>query len=91
MDPAVDTAIRAVRDLHICRVVVSGGVSANSRLRQRMIEAGGQNGFQAFFPSLKLCTDNAAMIAFAGAWRLAVGQRSGLDLNASAVLPLENS
>ena len=91
VDTVVDTTIRAAHDLNIRRVVVSGGVSANSRLRQYMTEAGEQNDFRAFFPPLKLCTDNAAMIAFAGAWRLAAGQRSGLDLNASAVLPLENA
>ncbi len=91
VDPVVDTTCRAARDLNIRRVVLSGGVSANSRLRQRMTAAGEQTGFQAFFPSLPLCTDNAAMIAFAGAWRLAAGQRSGLDLNASAVLPLEHA
>jgi N6-L-threonylcarbamoyladenine synthase len=91
VDTVVDTTLRAARDLSLSRVVVSGGVSANSRLRQRMTAAGEQNDFRAFFPSLKLCTDNAAMIAFAGAWRLATGQRSGLELNASAVLPLEDS
>ena len=56
-----------------------------------MAEVGHRHTLQVFLPGLKLCTDNAAMIAFAGAWRLAVGQRSGLDLNASAVLRLEHS
>jgi N6-L-threonylcarbamoyladenine synthase len=53
-----------------------------------MLEEGEQRGLQVFVPSPKLCTDNAAMIAFASAWRLAQGQRASLELNASAVLPL---
>ncbi|MGH7960965.1 MAG: tRNA (adenosine(37)-N6)-threonylcarbamoyltransferase complex transferase subunit TsaD, partial [Candidatus Binatia bacterium] len=69
----------------------SGGVSANSRLRRRMTAEGEQCGLRVFVPSLKLCTDNAAMIAFAGAWRLADGQRASLQLNASATLPLEET
>ena len=88
VDMLVEPTLRAARELGLERVVVSGGVSANSRLRQRMIAEGEQCGLRVFVPSLKLCTDNAAMIAFAGTWRLACGQRASLALNASAVLPL---
>ncbi len=84
----VEPTLRAARDLGLERVVVSGGVSANSRLRKRMTAAGEQCGLRVFVPSLKLCTDNAVMIAFAGAWRLARGQRASLQLNASATLRL---
>ena len=88
VDMLVDTTLRAARELGLERIVISGGVSANSRLRHRLTEEGGQCGMQVFLPSLKLCTDNAAMIAFAGAWRLASGQRASLELNASATLRL---
>lgn len=91
IDMLVEPTLRAAHDLGLGRMVISGGVSANSRLRKRMIEEGEQQGLQVFVPSLKLCTDNAAMIAFAGAWRLACGQRASLQLNASATLPLEES
>jgi len=88
VDMLVDTTLRAARELGLERLVISGGVSANSRLRHRMTEEGRQCGISVFLPSLQLCTDNAAMIAFAGAWRLANGQRASLQLNASAILPL---
>jgi N6-L-threonylcarbamoyladenine synthase len=88
VDMLVEPTLQAARELGVERLVVSGGVSANSHLRRRMAAEGGAQGLQVFIPSLKLCTDNAAMIAFAGAWRLARGQRASLELNASAVLPL---
>jgi N6-L-threonylcarbamoyladenine synthase len=88
VDMLVEPTLRAACELGLERIVVSGGVSANSRLRYRMREEGTLRGLRIFVPSPKLCTDNAAMVAFAGAWRLAQGQRCSFELNASAVLPL---
>lgn len=88
VDMLVEPTIRAALERGLPRIVVSGGVSANSRLRQRMQEEGWRRGLHVFVASPKFCTDNAAMIALAGAWRLASGTRSSLELNASATLRL---
>ena len=58
-------------------IVVSGGVGANRRLRARLQEMAAARGGRACFPRPALCTDNGAMIAFAGALRLAAGQHDG--------------
>jgi N6-L-threonylcarbamoyladenine synthase len=56
------------------RLVIAGGVGANRRLREKLAEAGAEDGFHVYFPRLAFCTDNGAMIALAGAIRLASGQ-----------------
>jgi N6-L-threonylcarbamoyladenine synthase len=56
-------------------LVVAGGVGANRRLRTQLAEAGAREGFRTYFPRPEFCTDNGAMIALAGALRLAAGQQ----------------
>ncbi|UPG96768.1 tRNA (adenosine(37)-N6)-threonylcarbamoyltransferase complex transferase subunit TsaD [Luteibacter aegosomatissinici] len=74
----VDTlAIKCRRALEATgakRLVIAGGVGANKRLREQLAEAGAKDGFRVYFPRLQFCTDNGAMIALAGAIRLAAGQ-----------------
>lgn len=64
---------RALRQTGIGTLVVAGGVGANQRLRARLAQAAQTDGFQLAFPRPEFCTDNGAMIAFAGALRLAAG------------------
>lgn len=78
----------AARRFGAASVGVSGGVSANSRLRQEIKARGEAGDIPTFVPSLQLSTDNAAMIAAAGLRRLRAGFTSTLDLNADAALPL---
>jgi N6-L-threonylcarbamoyladenine synthase len=80
--------IAAARELDVSTIVLTGGVAANSRLRERLAQAAAEEGRQLFAPSLKYCTDNAAMIAMAGGWRLLRGGRDSLDIDAEANLPL---
>jgi len=66
---------RAIRETGARALVVSGGVGANRRLRERLTEEGERSGFRTHYPRLEFCTDNAAMIAYAGAIRLRAGER----------------
>jgi N6-L-threonylcarbamoyladenine synthase len=70
------------------RLVVAGGVAANRYLRTRLEELCQERGAQLIVPPPKLCTDNGAMIAWAGAERLALGLSDPLDLAARARWPL---
>jgi N6-L-threonylcarbamoyladenine synthase len=88
VDMLVAPTLDAAEALGVSRIVVSGGVSANSRLRDRIREEGEVRGFETFVPSPKFCTDNAAMIAYAGARRLERQERDPLTLNAFASLAL---
>jgi N6-L-threonylcarbamoyladenine synthase len=81
IDILVDRTVKAARHTGLERVVAGGGVAANSYLRRRL---GGLAQLEVIFPSLRLCTDNAAMVAGLGYQLLSRGRRSGLDLNASA-------
>jgi N6-L-threonylcarbamoyladenine synthase len=79
----VTKTIRAAHKQGVERVVLSGGVAANRGLRATMAEACRRAGLDLFIPPFASCTDNAAMIAYAGALRIAAGERDDLGLGPS--------
>jgi len=81
-------ALLAARRVGLRRLVVAGGVACNAALRARLLAGGVEAGIAVAWPSPALCTDNAAMIAAAGAARYARGEHADLSLKASASLPL---
>ncbi|MBU0622855.1 MAG: tRNA (adenosine(37)-N6)-threonylcarbamoyltransferase complex transferase subunit TsaD [Gammaproteobacteria bacterium] len=70
VDVLVHKAVAALKQTGLEQLVVAGGVGANRLLRTRLSELVGKRGGKVFYPDLEFCTDNGAMIAFAGAMRL---------------------
>jgi len=81
-------SLRALESTGLDALVVSGGVSANRMLRERMSAAATAHGARVYYPRLEFCTDNAAMVAVAGLARLEAGEHEGLGIQARARWPL---
>ncbi|GIV00060.1 MAG: tRNA N6-adenosine threonylcarbamoyltransferase [Actinomycetota bacterium] len=88
VDVQVAKTIQAALEKGVRTILLGGGVVANTRLRERISAEGEAAGLRVLYPSLELCTDNAAMIACAGASRLARGERTGFDVEADPGLEL---
>jgi N6-L-threonylcarbamoyladenine synthase len=79
VDSLVTKTVRAARAERVKSVVLAGGVAANRELRQTAARACAEVGLALHVPPMASCTDNAAMIAYAGALRLARGERDDLS------------
>ncbi len=92
-DAVVDTlAIKCARALEqeqVCALVVAGGVGANRRLRARLIETAAEHGARVHYPRPEFCTDNGAMIAYAGYVRLVAGTGDDLRFGARPRWPMD--
>lgn len=80
---------RALQQTDLKTLVIAGGVSANTRLRQRLEQALEKIGARVFYARHEFCTDNGAMIAYAGCQRLLAGQQDGLSVVARPRWPLD--
>ncbi len=93
-DAVIDTMVikcrRALQDTGLATLVIAGGVGANIRLRERLGELLRSQGGRACYPRPEFCTDNGAMIAYAGWCRLAAGESEGLGIRATPRWSLED-
>lgn len=83
-------ALRCAQDQGLSAIVLGGGVAANSSLREVLTLTAADQDIQVYVPSLKFCTDNAAMVACAASEHFEWGHRSSLDLGVYSRLPLEH-
>lgn len=81
---------RALKQTGLRTLVVAGGVGANQSLRRELTQLGQRRGVRVVYPRPEFCTDNAAMIAYAGYRRLAGGEHDDLKIRATARWPLDN-
>lgn len=84
-----DTVLMAAEDFYFNKIVLAGGVSANSRLRESMNTLCKERGYELYMPELKLCGDNAAMVGAQAYYEYLNGNIATLDLNATATKNIE--
>ena len=88
IDTLTKKAIKALKQTGLKRLVIAGGVSANQLLRQRLEVALKKINAQVYYAEPALCSDNGAMIAFAGWQRLKAGQRDDLSVSTTPRWPM---
>ncbi len=88
-DCLVNNTVKAAENYGFNKIVMAGGVSANSRLRKRMTEACAEKGWELYMPHLSLCGDNAAMVGAQAYYEFRKGNIASSDLNAFATMPID--
>ena len=88
-DMLITNTLNAAKELGYKNIVLAGGVSANSELRARLKAECEKSGYTLFYPPLKYCTDNAAMVGAQAIYEYKSGNVSDLSLNAIATLPID--
>lgn len=91
MDVVTEKAVQAAVEMGHGKLVLAGGVASNSALRAILKEKCEKEQIELYVPSPILCTDNGAMIGCAGYYKYKEGQRSGLDMDAHANMPLSKA
>ncbi len=89
VDNLTDNFIRAAGNLGYKKLVLAGGVSANSLLRKRMTEECEKRGWKCYYPPLSLCGDNGAMVGAQAYYEYLAGHTAGMGLNAAATMSIE--
>lgn len=89
VDVLADKTIKAAQNFKVNQILLSGGVACNTLLRSQMRREAERFGIELFFPSEKLCTDNAAMVGCAAYYKLKAGKTADLTQDAYASLSLE--
>ena len=88
-DMLIANTLKAAETLSYKKIAIAGGVSANSELRRRMDEECKKRGYSLYYPPLKYCGDNAAMVGAQAIFEYENGNVSGAELNATATLPID--
>lgn len=89
VDVLVRNFVAAAKETNSKKLVIAGGVSANSLLRRRLGEECKRYGWEFYCPELALCGDNAAMVGAQGYYEYRAGKIAGLELNACAEMPVD--
>lgn len=90
VDCLAGNTFKAAEKYGFTKIALAGGVSANSRLRERMQSVCAEKGYELYMPKLSLCGDNAAMVGSQGYYEFKNGNIAGLELNAFATMPIDS-
>lgn len=88
IDTLITKSLRALQMTDLKQIIIAGGVGANQKLRDTLFQLGERQGFKVYYPRPIFCTDNGAMIAYAGCMRLLAGETEDYKINVRARWPL---